>query len=78
MRRLLAFSFLLFVVAVNCHAQHSDENARLIKLHHYEDTLAVIGKRFINAETDMERKNANYEFIKTLVIALKIPNSFLI
>jgi hypothetical protein len=43
----------------------------------YEDTLIVLGKKFINDENDLERKNANYAFIKTLVNALKIPNSFL-
>jgi hypothetical protein len=31
----------------------------------------------VNNENDLERKNANYAFIKVLVSALKIPNSFL-
>ena len=36
-----------------------------------------LGNKFVNDENDLERKNANYEFIKTLVSALRVPNSFL-
>ncbi len=58
-------------------AQHSDESGRIKQLALYEDTLINLGKKFVNDENDLERKNANYAFIKTLVSALKIPNSFL-
>jgi len=58
-------------------AQHSDESVRIKQLQIYEDSLASLGKKFVNDDNDLERKNANYEFIKTLVSALKIPNSFL-
>jgi hypothetical protein len=57
--------------------QHSDENARIKQLNIYQDSLASLGKKIINDENDLERKNANYLFIKTLVSALKVPNSFL-
>jgi len=43
----------------------------------YQDSLTELGKTFINNENDLERKNANYQFIKTLVNALKVSNSFL-
>ncbi len=76
MNRLYLILTLQFIMSC-CFAQHSDENSRLIKLHHYEDTLTMLGKQMINNETDVERINANYEFIKTLVTALKVPNSFL-
>lgn len=74
-------SFLLTIMSlflcVNCFAQHSNENARIKQLQVYEDSLKVLGGKFINDDNDMERKNANYAFIKMLVSALKIPNSFL-
>ena len=58
-------------------AQHSDESGNLRQLRTFEDSLVNLGRKFVNDENDLERKNANYEFIKTLVSALKIPNSFL-
>ena len=66
----------LFLCAI-CFAQHSNENAQIKQLLVYEDSLKALGNKFINDDNDLERKNANYAFIKTLVAALKIPNSFL-
>ncbi len=40
------------------------------------DSLVHLSQRFINHPEEMERKNANYEFIKTLVATLKLPASF--
>ncbi|NHA07148.1 hypothetical protein G7092_25340 [Mucilaginibacter sp. HC2] len=57
--------------------QHSDESSRIKQLNIYQDSLASLGKKIVNDENDLERKNANYQFIKTLVSALKINNSFL-
>ncbi|MDP9081782.1 MAG: hypothetical protein M3O71_30585 [Bacteroidota bacterium] len=76
----IKYFFLTITILFFClpgFAQHSDENSRLARLRSYEDTLIVLGKTFINDENDLERKNANYAFIKTLVNALKVPNSFL-
>ncbi|WP_158824701.1 hypothetical protein [Mucilaginibacter lacusdianchii] len=42
----------------------------------YEDSLIKLSKQIINNENDVERKNANYGFIRTLVSALKTNNSF--
>ncbi len=42
----------------------------------YEDSLKFWGHKFINDEDELERINANHTFIKTLVKALKTPNSF--
>ncbi len=58
-------------------AQHSDESGGVKQFKTYEDSLVSLGKKFINEDNDLERKNANYAFIKTLVSALKLPNSFL-
>jgi len=68
---------LLFPLGFTCFAQHSDESSNIRDLHAYEDSLTLLGKKFVNDDNDLERKNANYAFIKTLVNALKIPNSFL-
>jgi len=71
---LLAFSLLFFYCS--SFAQHSDESKTLKNLGVYQDSLASLGKKFINDPDDLERKNANYSFIKLLVGALKMPNSF--
>lgn len=69
--------FILAVVPKFIFAQHSDENRSIRQLQSYEDSLVTLGKQVINNDTEMERINANQAFIKTLVNALKIPNSFL-
>ena len=68
---------LSILCSFNCFAQHSDESVYLKQLAVFQDSLTKLGNKFVNDENDLERKNANYEFIKTLVSALKVPNSFL-
>jgi hypothetical protein len=46
------------------------------RLEFYQDSLKNLGNTMVNDQNDLERKNANYQFIKTLVTALKISNSF--
>ena len=70
------FSITFFFVCFRCFAQHQDENANLRQLSIYQDSLKSLGNTVVNNDNDLERKNANYEFIKTLVTALKVPNSF--
>lgn len=41
-----------------------------------QDSLEHLGKKMINNPEDLERKNANYSFIRTLTTALKEPGSF--
>jgi len=74
-KSLLTLVFLALTLTV--FAQHSDESANIRQLNKFEDSLAHLGKKMINDPNDLERKNANYAFIKTLVSALKINNSFL-
>ncbi len=76
MKRTLITCILLALLQQFTFAQHSDETYNR-QLHIYEDSLKSLGKKFVNDENDLERKNANYAFIKTLVTALKVPNSFL-
>lgn len=76
MKRLFVLLLIAFSIST-AFAQHSDESTRLKQLNMYQDSLIRLGKKIINANLDLERKNANYAFIKTLVSALKINNSFL-
>jgi len=69
--------FLLIITASAVFAQQNSENSRIRMLNQYQDSLVRLGKKMINNPNDLERKNANYAFIKTLVSALKINNSFL-
>ncbi len=46
------------------------------KLKNYEDSLKILGSVVVNNENDLERKNANYQFIRMFVNALKIPGSY--
>jgi hypothetical protein len=58
-------------------AQHADESGNINRLSMYQDSLADLGKVMINNDNELERQNANTSFVKTLVAALKVPNSFL-
>jgi hypothetical protein len=77
MTKLLIYIFCLALVPRLVFAQHSDESEHRKQLKIYEDSLKSLGNKFINAQEELDRKNANYTFIRTLVSALKIPNSFL-
>lgn len=74
--RTFIFTFFLAIFCSAAFAQHSDESGNNHLLALYQDTLADLGKKFINNDTEMERMNANGAFIKTLVKALKISHSF--
>lgn len=69
-RHLLILIF--FLTSLSVFAQY---DAKI--LNRYQDSLLKLSKTMINDSLDMERKNANYAFIKTLVGALKVNNSFL-
>jgi hypothetical protein len=77
MKKLILTCLIIPALALSAFAQHSDDTKYQNELRMYEDSLTELGKSFINADIEMERKNANYQFIKTLVVALKTPNSFL-
>jgi hypothetical protein len=75
MRRCIYTLILMLFYGV-AFAQHSDDSGNIRTLGIYQDSLNHLGKRIVNNDTEMERMNANTEFIKTLVQALKIPHSF--
>ncbi|EHQ29047.1 hypothetical protein [Mucilaginibacter paludis] len=72
----IVFGLILLLVTTAAPAQHLADAAGLKQLKVFEDSLKVLGNRFINDENELERKNANYKFIKTLVSALKVPGSY--
>ena len=76
MKPLLITCLLLAILPRFTFAQHSNESVNIKQLQLYQDSLSVLAKKFVNDENDLERKNANYTFIKTLVNALKVPDSF--
>jgi hypothetical protein len=77
MKKILFIGLLFLACPLFIFAQHANESTNRQKISFLQDSLAHLGKKFINSEVDVERKSANYQFIKTLVTALKIPNSFL-
>lgn len=57
-------------------AQHSDDTGRQKQLGVWQDSLKILSHQIYNNNSEPERYNASYTFIKTLVSALKTPNSF--
>lgn len=57
-------------------AQRFNTPDQLNQLRPLQDSLKRLGYQMFNNENDLERKNANYNFIRTLVKALRVPNSF--
>lgn len=70
MKKLVIYCF-LSMLTVRSVAQHSHEPALVSHLPAFQDSLLSLSKQFINNESEPERYNANYQFIKTLVEALK-------
>ncbi|WP_214070986.1 hypothetical protein [Mucilaginibacter sp. dw_454] len=68
-------AFFLIALATRVFAQQIDAEG-IKQLSFYQDSLKHLGNTFINDGNDLARKNANYQFIKTLVTALKVPHSF--
>jgi len=77
MKKIVFICLILCAMPFMLLAQHSYESGGQTQLKMYEDSLSRLGKQIINNTEEMDRKNANYQFIKTLVSALKISNSFL-
>jgi hypothetical protein len=77
MKRLFIIGLFVISLPLSIFAQHTNESANGKQLVFLQDSLSRLGNIFINAQVDVERKAANVQFIKTLVSALKIPNSFL-
>jgi hypothetical protein len=57
-------------------AQHTFDAGSLKQLKAYQDSLTLQANQLTGNVNEMERKNANYAFIKLLVKALKVSNSY--
>lgn len=73
---LLLIPLFTFCLCCAIKAQRFNTPDQLNQLRPIQDSLIKIGRQVINNENDLERKNANYNFIRTLVKALKVPNSY--
>lgn len=66
---------ILFLILLSCstagYAQQSE-----VKLQHWQDSLASLGKAMFSRLSEPERMQKNFTFVKTLVSALKEKNSF--
>ena len=71
-KTLILLSFVLFACS-NANAQTPGNRNSLIA---YQDSLVALGHQMINNPNEPERYNASYNLVKTLVKALKTPNSF--
>lgn len=67
---------LLIFLSVPAFAQKTIKPVSQNQFKTYEDSLKKLGQQFVNNENDLERKNANYQFIKSLVTALRLPDSY--
>ncbi|MBC8054489.1 MAG: hypothetical protein H7Y13_15625 [Sphingobacteriaceae bacterium] len=74
MRFLFSIVFISFCLSLN--AQHSDQGKVKQQFNGYIDSLKKLSYEVINNPAEPERYNANYTMVKTLVNALKLPNSF--
>ncbi len=69
---------IIFIALFGCregYAQFSQKDFTTLNM--YCDSFKHLGNEIVNNPGEPERKNANYIFIKTLVSALKTPNSYL-
>ena len=76
MNKRLSSLLVLIFLTLAAFAQQPAPGSNQTKFKLYEDSLKTLGSTIINNENDLERKNANYQFIRTLVNALKIPGSY--
>lgn len=76
MTKKLGNLLILFLLNFGAFAQNTLPKNNETKFKNYEDSLKSLGYTLVNNENDLERKNANYQFIRTFVNALKIPGSY--
>ncbi|EOR96712.1 hypothetical protein ADIARSV_0135 [Arcticibacter svalbardensis MN12-7] len=57
-------------------AQRTNIEPQDVKISEYQDTIKALAFTVINDPDEAERYNANFKMVRTIVKALKIPNSF--
>jgi hypothetical protein len=77
MKKTLFWKVLLIAVfPAWAYAQRYNTPDQLNQLRPMQDSLIKLSRQVVNNPNEPERKNANYTFIKTLVKALQVPNSY--
>jgi hypothetical protein len=76
MKKKLGGLLILIFFTIRLIAQQTNSGSNKTILKTYEDSLKTLGSTLVNNENDLERKNANYQFIRTFVSALKTPGSY--
>lgn len=69
------FILAILFLGLSTQAQHTADMAKQ-RMIAYQDSLKNLGFKMVNDSLEPQRYNASYSFIKTLVAALKTPNSF--
>lgn len=77
MKKLLIGAFLLLNFSFLVRAQHSSQLPAAQQLTMLQDSLKRLGDSIVNGRGEVARQDANVKFIKTLVSALRVQNSFL-
>jgi hypothetical protein len=72
----LTFFLLIIAGPISVLAQHSDDTDNRNQLNVWQNSLKSLSHQIYNNNSEPERYNASFTFIKTLVSALKTPNSF--
>lgn len=75
------FRVLILLVAFSCcmrylHAQSVISEEKLTELNKFQDTLKILGDSMLDARDEMMRQSSCYQFIKTMVRALKVEGSY--
>lgn len=76
MQRFLTLFFLTVFFRSVLIAQPAGAGMSREQLVRYQDTLKTLSFQLVNNTNEPERYNASYSIVKTLVRALKVPNSF--
>lgn len=66
----------LLSIQVRGQTEHESTLARDLQLVAFQDSLVALGSRIYNAEEESQRIEANFSFVRMLVIALQQPYSF--
>lgn len=77
LKNILTATLLLFCLGAFSQNKNSISEENLVKLHAYEDTLQFLGDTMIQSQHWEIRELATVRFVKTMVQALKIENSYL-
>src|SRR6266513_549727 len=74
--RVLILQIIFLTTVFSVRAQTFISQKNLVSLNHYQDTLKVLSDSMLDAKDEMKRQSSCYQFIRTMVRALKVDGSF--